>query len=212
MSELYRAAAAVAVLGSDERHGALLQSIADVARALFRAEAATIFLLDDDAHELVFAAISGAGERSLIGGRLPANTGIAGWTLTTRQPLSVDQLSEDPRFSQESAESIGYVPNALIAVPILLEDAGVGVLEVLDPGLGRPVGQGDLALLGLFADQAAIALDLVRSARQAQGALDGVEGSASSAARLAELVGERSDSEAWTRVLDALGDALDADH
>jgi hypothetical protein len=46
MSELYRAAAAAAVLGSDERHGALLQSIADVARALFRAEAATIFLLD----------------------------------------------------------------------------------------------------------------------------------------------------------------------
>ena len=43
--ELHRAAAAAAVLGSDERHGALLQSIADVARALFRAEASTIFLL-----------------------------------------------------------------------------------------------------------------------------------------------------------------------
>lgn len=211
MSELYRAAAAAAVLGSDERHGALLQSIADVARALFRAEAATIFLLDEEASELVFAAISGTGERSLIGGRLPANTGIAGWTLTTRQPLAVDELRSDPRFSRKSAESIGYVPNALVAVPILLEDTGVGVLEVLDPGLDRPVGQGDLALLGLFAEQAAIALDLVRNARRAQGALDGVEGSASSAARLAALVGERGDPVAWTRVLDALGDALDAE-
>jgi GAF domain-containing protein len=211
MSELYRAAAAAAVLGSDERHGALLQSIADVARALFRAEAATIFLLDDDAAELVFAAISGTGERDLIGNRLPANTGIAGWTLTTRQPLSVEKLAEDPRFSKESAESIGYVPNALVAVPILLEDTGVGVLEVLDPNLGRRLGQADLTLLSLFAEQAAIALDLVRNARRAQGALDGLEGSASSVARLATLVGERGDSAAWTRVLDALGDALDAE-
>lgn len=210
MDDLYRAAAAAGVLGSDERHGALLQSIADVARALFHAEAATIFLLDDATNELVFAAISGTGERSLIGTRLPANSGIAGWTLTTRQLIAVDDLAADERFSRSSAESIGFVPNALVAVPILLEDAPVGVLEVLDPGFGRPVGQGDLALLGLFAEQAAIALDLVRHARQAQDALAGLEGSATSAARLAALLGERGDSAAWTRVLDALCDALDA--
>ena len=84
------------------------------------------------------------------------------------------------------------------------------MLEVLDPGLGRPVGQGDLALLGLFADQAAIALDLVRNARRAHDALDGAEGTASSAARLRGSSRGASDAEAWTRVLDALGDALDA--
>jgi GAF domain-containing protein len=209
VEDIYRAAAAAAGLGSDERHGALLQSIVDVARALFSAKASTIFLVDETTNDLVFAAVSGEGERSLIGSRLPANTGIAGWTLTTRQPLAVADLASDPRFARSSAESIGYVPDALAAVPILREDTGVGVLEVLDPGLGRPVGQGDLTLLALFAEQAAIALDLVRHARQAQGALDGVEGSAASAARLAGLVDARADSAAWTRVLDALGDALD---
>lgn len=207
--DLHRAAAAAAVLGSDERHGALLQSIADVARALFRAEAATIFLLDESGGELVFAAIAGRGERELIGGRIPATTGIAGWTLMTRQPLAVDELANDPRFAGEQAASIGYVPDALIAVPIQLDDAAVGVLEVLDPALGRPVGQGDLALLGLFADQAGIALELVRRARSAGDAIAGLEGSAASAARLAALVDGRSDAPAWARVLDALADALD---
>ena len=210
MDDLYRAAAAAGVLGSDERHGALLQSIADVARALFSAEASTIFLVDDATGELVFAAIAGVGERNLIGTRLPAGTGIAGWTLTTRQPLAVDDLAADERFARSSAESIGYVPNTLVAVPILLDDIPVGVLEVLDPGLNRRVGQGDLALLGLFAEQAAIALDLVRHARDAQDALTGVSGAASSAARLASLVSERGDSAAWTHVLDALCDALEA--
>ena len=65
MDDLYRAAAAAAVLGTDERHGALLQSIADVARALFRAEASTIFLVDEETRELVFAAVSGSVERGL---------------------------------------------------------------------------------------------------------------------------------------------------
>ncbi len=211
MDDLFRAAAAAAALGTDERHGALLQSITDVARALFRAEASTIFLRDELTDELVFAAVSGTGEKSLIGSRLPPNTGIAGWTLTTKQPLAIDDLKRDPRFAHDSAESIGYVPNALIAVPILLQDTGVGVLEVLDPNLGRTVGQGDLALLGLFAEQAAIALDIVRHAREAQSALDGLEGPAASAARLASLVSDRDDAVAWTRALDALSDALGGD-
>jgi GAF domain-containing protein len=208
MSELYRAAAAAAVLGSDERHGALLQSIADVARAIMRAGAATIFLLDERTSELVFAAIAGSGERTLVGTRLPARTGIAGWTLVNRQPLAVDDLAGDPRFARDAAESMGYVPNALVAVPILLEDTALGVLEVLDPGLGRPVGQGDLALLGLFADQAAIAIDIVRAAGDARQALDGADWPATSAARVATALAERDDADVWQRVLDALGDAL----
>jgi hypothetical protein len=82
------------------------------------------------------------------------------------------------------------------------------VLEVLDPGLGRAVGQGDLALLGLFADQAAIAIDIVRAAGDARQALDGADGPATSAARVATALAERDDADAWQRVLDALGDAL----
>jgi GAF domain-containing protein len=209
MDDLYRAAAAAAVLGSDERHGALLQSIADVARTLFRAEAATIFLVDDETEELVFAAVSGSGERGLVGTRLPPRTGIAGWALTTREPIGVDDVVADPRFSRESAESIGYVPKAIISAPILLEDTGVGVLQVLDPTLGRPIGQGDLTMLALFAEQTAIALDIVRNARRAHDALKGVAGPASSAARLAALASASSDPDAWTRALDAVADALE---
>ena len=74
----FRAAVAAGTLGSDEQHRALLQSIVDVARAIFDAKASSIFLYDEDAGELVFEAVSGEGEDNLIGMRLPANKGIAG--------------------------------------------------------------------------------------------------------------------------------------
>jgi len=62
----YRAAAATGLLGTEEGHRALLQSIVDVARAIFGAKASSVFLLDEEADELVFEAVSGEGEEELI--------------------------------------------------------------------------------------------------------------------------------------------------
>ena len=44
----YQEAVATGMLPSEESHRALLQSIVDVARAIFDAKASSIFLLDDD--------------------------------------------------------------------------------------------------------------------------------------------------------------------
>ena len=109
-------AAAAGMLGGDEgTHGALLQSIVDVARTIFGAEAASIFLYDEDADELVFEAVSGHGGDTLVGTRFPSSTGIAGFALVTRQPLVVDDLQNDPRFSRERAATTGFVPTSIPA-------------------------------------------------------------------------------------------------
>src|SRR5262249_8557301 len=57
-----RAAVAAGVLGSGGSHRALLGAIVEVARAIFRAKASSILLLDEDTGELVFEAVSGEGE------------------------------------------------------------------------------------------------------------------------------------------------------
>ena len=67
-----RAAVAAGVLGSEEQFQALLQSIVDVARAIFKAKASSIFLLDEEADELVFEAVAGEGSDSLVGQRFPS--------------------------------------------------------------------------------------------------------------------------------------------
>ena len=193
MSEL-QAAVAAGVLGAEEGHRALLQSTAEVARAIFKARASSIFLLDTETDELVFEAVAGEGAQTLIGQRFPSSTGVAGWALVTRQPLVVDDLTADTRFSQEAAESTGYVPKALMAVPLLVEDRALGVLEVLDRSSEQPFSLADMNLLGLFASQAAVALDLLQRARRARAALAG-EGELGALARVAaqlEAAGEEA--------------------
>jgi GAF domain-containing protein len=206
----FRAAVAAGTLGSEEQHRALLQSIVDVARAIFGAKASSIFLLDEATEELVFEAVAGEGANDLIGTRLAASTGIAGWVLVTRQPLAIDDLASDPRFARNAAEQTGYVPNALMAVPLLQGEDALGVLSVLDPPEGTRFGIAEMDLLGLFAAQAAIALDLLQRARRAHTVLADEGSTAAAVARVAAAL-ERREDDAGRRLLIALEDVLTND-
>jgi GAF domain-containing protein len=210
-----RAAAAGLLGGDEDTSRQLLQSIVDVARTIFAAEAASIFLHDEEADELVFEAVAGRGEADLVGMRFPSSTGIAGFALVTRQPLVVDDLSNDPRFSRDRAASTGYVPDSIVATPLLHDERVLGVLSVLDRARDRPFGLAELELLSRFSTQAAIALDLLQRARTARAALGG-DRDAGLVGRLAALL-DREDTEAARSLLEALeallvsrGDAQDA--
>ena len=208
-SEL-RAAVAAGVLGSEELYRELLRSVVEVARAIFGAKASSVFLLDEEADELVFAAVAGEGEQHLVGMRIPSSTGIAGWVLVTRQPLILEDLENDPRFARDVAEATGYVPSGLMAVPLLYDERALGVLQVLDrPKRSRFTLQ-EMELLGLFGNQAAIALDLLQRARRARAVLDDGEGVA---ARLAEAVEALPDErrKAGLTLLASLADVLTQD-
>ena len=196
-------AAATGLLGGDEEtFRALLQSIVDVARTIFAAEASSIFLYDEETDELVFEAVSGRGEGTLIGARFPSSTGIAGFALVTRQPLVVDDLAADPRFARDRAEATGYVPTSIVATPLLHDEAALGVLSVLDRDRDRPFGLAELELLSRVSTQAAIGLDLLLRARRAHAALGGV-GDAALIGRVAALLDARDD-DAGRLLLEAL--------
>src|SRR5919202_4042249 len=207
-----RAAVAAGVIGAEDAHRALLRSIVDVARAIFASKASSIFLLDEETDELVFEAVSGEGEENLVGMRIPSGTGIAGWVVSTRQPLVIDDLQNDPRFARNVAERTGYVPNSLMAVPLLSEDRALGVLQVLDRHKSRFTLQ-QMDLLGLFANQAAIALDLLQRARRAKAVIAESGGDAGVVARIASALEglDEEQREPVLRLLAALDDVLQAD-
>jgi len=210
MSDELKAAVAAGVVGSEESFQALLQSVVEVARAIFGAKASSIFLLDEEADELVFEAVAGEGAETLVGKRFPSSTGVAGWVLVTRQSLVIEDVSQDPRFSKDVAESTGFVPKGLMAVPLLHDEQVLGVLEVLDRPARSQFSLVEMDVLGLFANQAAIALDLLRRARKAEKVLaESGEGS-DVVARLATTVDGLQDEqrEAGLKLLEALDEVL----
>jgi GAF domain-containing protein len=208
-----QAAVSAGVMSAEDEHRALLQSIVEVARSIFSAKASSIFLHDEEADELVFEAVAGEGSENLIGERFPSSTGVAGWVLVTRQPLVIEDLASDPRFARETAEVTGYVPRAMMSVPLLHEERALGVLNVLDRSQDVQFSLGHMELLGLFANQAAIALDLLQRARHARSVLAGSGGDAAVIARIASALEglDEEQREPVLRLLAALDDVLHAD-
>jgi GAF domain-containing protein len=213
MTEDLKAAVAAGVVGSEDLFRSLLESVVEVARAIFGAQAASIFLLDEETDELVFEAIAGSGADTLLGKRFPSSTGIAGWVLVTRQSLVIEDVTEDPRFAKDFAASTGYIPKGLMAVPLLHEERALGVLEVLDRPQRSQFSLVEMDLLGLFANQAAIALDLLRRARLAERVLAESGEGADVVARLATTVEglEEERREAGIKLLAAVDEVLRRD-
>jgi GAF domain-containing protein len=150
---------AVRPVGSEE----LLRSLTETARQLFGAAACSLALLSNDESELMYTTAVGAGADDITGMRIPAGQGIAGWVVQSGQPIAISDLRNDARFSRDVAEQTGYVPDAIIAVPVASAQRTLGVISLLDRDSQRPGAEDDLRLLSLFADQAAIALESVQS-------------------------------------------------
>jgi GAF domain-containing protein len=134
----------------------VLLSITAVGRRIFDAAACSIALLEPDDEHLVFRAATGAGADEVIGLRLPVSSGLAGWVVSSGQPIAVHDVRADPRFAVHVAESTGYVPRSILAAPVTRSGDAVGVMEVLDSAEGR---REDLDLLTLLAAHAAAVLE-----------------------------------------------------
>ena len=149
----------------------LLQSIVDAAARIFGAAAASIALVDEQREHLEFKVSHGAGQDEIIGMRIPIDKGIAGYVAMTGQPLAISDVQRDARFNQSFAASTGYVPRSILATPLLSGDRVLGVMEVLDKMAAPSFSIQDMELLGMFAHQAALAIDQSQQYEQINAAL-----------------------------------------
>ena len=141
----------------------LLSSIVEAAAKIFGAGAASILLVNEPEGVLEFKVTWGASDHDLVGTRIPIDQGIAGYVAMTGQPIAVSNVEQDARFNLNFAKSTGYVPKSILATPLIAGERVLGVMEVLDKIEAPSFGMQDMELLGLFAHQAALAIDQAQS-------------------------------------------------
>ena len=138
----------------------LLKSIVEAAGKIFGAAAASILLVNEQEEALEFKVAFGPTEHDLVGTKFPYDKGIAGYVFMTGQPIATSNVREDKRFNQDFAKSTGYIPNSILATPLIsADDRIIGVMEVLDKIDATSFDMQDMELIGLFAQQAAMAID-----------------------------------------------------
>ena len=127
------------------------------------AEGASIWLQDEEREGWLMcqAALSSGRHRSLINLRLRPGQGVAGWVVQTGKSAVTPNAPSDSRFFPGIDEQTGFDTTSLLAVPLQVRGAVIGVLEVVNK-LEGDFNASDVALVETLAASAAIAIDNAR--------------------------------------------------
>jgi len=147
------ATAGIVASPASERDG--LRAIVQVAASVLDAEAAALFIVDEEKEVLRFEVALGGRSEVVENQSIPLGEGLVGYVAATGQPLEVSSVEKDSRFAASFAQKVEYVPRNVLCVPMITGDRTVGVLEMLDKRGDAPFGVRDIEILGHFARLAA---------------------------------------------------------
>jgi GAF domain-containing protein len=142
----------------------LLDRLVHAAAELIGAEAASILLYDETNQQLHFQAATNLSE-PLRGIRVPLENSIAGWIISHRQPIIVEDVTKSPRHFSQVSQVTNIHTRSLMGVPMITKGQIIGVLEVVNKIQGQ-FTQEDQELLSALGAQAAVAIEVTRLFQQ----------------------------------------------
>jgi CheY-like chemotaxis protein/GAF domain-containing protein len=130
-----------------EAFGALA---AKAAAEVLDAGKTSVMRFDDEENELRVIGASGSGLAAAEMDPVALGEGVAGFALALGEPLVVDDVYLDTRFTNRTVRD-RYESSSLAVVPLCTEDHLLGVFCATDRPGGAPFGDDDLALLKILA-------------------------------------------------------------
>jgi len=143
----------------------LLLRIVNAAVDLCDAEAASILLYDETQQELHFEVTTNIEKQSMRVLNIPIDSSIAGWIVTNKQSVIINDTQTDDRHFEHVGQSLQMKIRSLIGVPLIAKDKVIGVVETINKNHGE-FNDEDLDLLTALSTLAAIAIENSRLFQQ----------------------------------------------
>src|SRR5690606_37534750 len=96
----------------------VLRRIMDKVREVLKPANWSLLLVDPAGESLVFEVAEGPGAERLTGERIGLGEGIAGWVVARGQPLLVEDVRKDPRFSSRFDAATLFTTRSILAAPL----------------------------------------------------------------------------------------------
>ncbi len=126
------------------------------------AEAASIFLLENNATELV--CVECAGPVDITGLRLSAEQGIVGKTVTVGSCQMIRDVLNDKNFTKTVDLGTGFQTRSILCSPLIVNNECIGALELLNKKNDGLFDEQDRQLSSTLASYAALAIHNARMA------------------------------------------------
>lgn len=134
----------------------LIESIVTSAKEITASEKASLLLVYETG-DLRFSVLSGETGQKLKSIAARKNEGFSGWVAETREPVMVNDVSQDSRYNPDLDRKTGFKTRSVLCIPIINNEEFIGVIEVLNKKNGLFLDQ-DMLLLSSLADHAAVSI------------------------------------------------------
>lgn len=142
----------------------LLERILQSAADLCEAQEASILLYDNLKGELHFEAATNMDNALMRGFSVPMSS-IAGWIVTNRKGVIINDAQNDSRLYSQVGAAINLSTRSLLGVPLQTQDKVIGAVEVINKLSGQFTDE-DMVLLEALGGQAAVAIENSRLFQQ----------------------------------------------
>ncbi len=140
----------------------LLRIIMEEATRVVEAEASSLLLLDEEKGELIFDLALGEKGEKLKEIRLKLGEGVAGWVAQSGEPLLINDVEKDSRFSPKADKATQFKTKSILCVPLKIRDRIIGVLEAINKKGEAGFHAEDRELLEAFSSQASVSIENAR--------------------------------------------------
>jgi signal transduction histidine kinase len=148
-----------ALINSSLHTNDVLNFAMKAAEEFMEAEASSVYELDTEEANIIVRLARGEKGGSLQFRRLKLGEGIAGWVIQNGEPVIVEDVRKEERFSDRFDKETGFTTKSLVCVPLTIRGKGIGALQVINKRNGNPFTEEDKELLTALAQQIAVALD-----------------------------------------------------
>jgi signal transduction protein with GAF and PtsI domain len=145
-----------------------IRSLLEVSAASLDSDEASVIIRDGDAGDLRFLTAIGKVADRLMEMRIPAGKGIAGFVVSSGQPMAITDVGGESVFYAEVDKATGYSTQTILATPLRHEGEIVGVLEYVnrrgEPPY-RPFTPAEMDQAAIYADAFAAMVNAYESAK-----------------------------------------------
>lgn len=145
-----------------------IKNLLEITARSMNSEEASVIVRDGDEGDLIFMSAIGQVADQLIGMRIPAGKGIAGFVFSSGQPMAVTDVGQEETFYAEVDKKTGYTTQTILATPLRYKDEVIGVLEYVNR-VGDPPYKGftpdEMDKAAIFAEAIASLINAYESAQ-----------------------------------------------
>ncbi len=147
----------------------LLDQMLDLLIAVTKAEAGTLYLYEEAGNELIFKVVKGnEASRKLIGQRIGADQGVAGYALNQGEPLFINDVVHDPRWNRTIGELGDMHLRTMYCIPLLLHNRPIGVVQLFNLAREACENVDELAIVDLLCSRLVTEVEKANLLAQAQ--------------------------------------------